>query len=78
MWSLKSLAFPPEIVLEDMEVTWIVLGINLFKHMFHPPLGKKKLEGMESGLIKVFEVEEYYNLVQLEERELKNLVIQDQ
>lgn len=26
----------------------------------------------------VFEVEEYYNVVWLEERELKNLVIQDQ
>lgn len=42
--------------------------------MFHPPLGGF----MERGLIKVFEVEEYYYLVQLEERELKNLVMQDQ
>lgn len=34
---------------------------------FTLPLWGKKLEGMEKGLIKVFEVEEYYNLVQLEE-----------
>lgn len=34
---------------------------------FTLPLWGKKLEGMEKGLIKVFEVEEYYNSVQLEE-----------
>lgn len=39
MWSSKSLAFPPEIILEDMEVTWIVLGIKLSNtcSTLHPP-----------------------------------------
>lgn len=51
-----------------MEITWILLGIKIFQTYVPPsPWGGKKLEGMERGLIKVFEVEEYYNLVQLEE-----------
>lgn len=51
-----------------MEITWILLGIKIFQTYVPPsPWGGKKLEGMEKGLIKVFEVEEYYNLVQLEE-----------
>ena len=58
MWSSQSLAFPPEIILEDMEVTWIVLGIKSFKHMFHPPSWEKELKGMQRGMIKVFKVGE--------------------
>lgn len=51
-----------------MAITWILLGIKIFQTYVPPsPWGGKKLEGMERGLIKVFEVEEYYNLVQLEE-----------
>lgn len=58
MWSLKSLAFPPEIVLEDMEVTWIVLGIKLFQTYVPPSpwrfYGERFDQGIWSGRILLF------------------------
>lgn len=41
-----------------MEVTWIVLGIKLFQTHVHPSPWEKEIEGIEKGMIKVFEVGE--------------------
>lgn len=58
MWSSQSLAFPPEISLEDTEVTWIVLGIKFFPTHVHPPPQEEELKGIERGMVKVFKVGE--------------------
>lgn len=57
MWSSQSLAFPPEIILEDTEVTRIVLAIKFF-HMCHPPPLEEEVKGIERGMITVFKVGE--------------------